>query len=706
MQGNGAATPIPGATVTVEGVVIANFQGTNKLQGFFLQEEDADADADPATSEGIFVFCGGCPTPVAEGQRVKATGTVSEFNNMTEITASTAPARSSSPTPATTSPQVTPSPIDLPIAGVVDDFYEAREGMKVTFVDTLTVSEYFELGALRPDHPLRGRPAAAVHRGQRAERRRQRRPGRQPRRAARSSSTTTTTRRSAYLTTSPAGPADGLQFVFYPRANGGFSVGTQGTDFFRGGDLVNGLTGVLHWSFPGFGADTWRIRPTAANPATFTVANPRPATPPAVGGAIKAVGMNLLNYFTTIDTTASTSTGPCGPSGTLDCRGADSVAELNRQRERASLVICTLNADVYGFAELENTTPSATITDLLGAVNARCGGAHPYAFVNTGGTLGTDAIRVQLIYRTGIVSPVGSPLVDLDPIHNRPPTAQTFDVVDAANPAFGQRFTVDRQPLQVEGLPPAPAATPTPETAQGCFNATRTAQANRLLTWINGTVLPAAGDPDVLLLGDFNSYAKEDPVNALIGRRVHRPRDRSSTARTPTPTSSTASSAISTTASPAPACCRRSPAPTPGTSTPTRSTSSTTTTRSWTAPARRPSRRSPTARRWCRRASSSSRARRTAPPTTTRCSSACSPVADLAITKTDGVTTATPGGSVTYTITASNAGPTRRPAAPSPTPSRPSSPAPGPAWAPAAAPARPPAPATSTTRSTCRPAAA
>src|SRR5262245_27284506 len=31
--------------------------------------------------------------------------------------------------------------------------------------------------------------------------------------------------------------------------------------------------------------------------------------------------------------------------------------------------------------------------------------------------------------------------------------------------------------------------------------------------------------------------------------------------------------------------------------------------------------------------------------------------ADLAITKTDGVTTATPGGSVTYTITSSNAGP-------------------------------------------------
>src|SRR6185503_3576207 len=75
VQGPGAATPIPGATVTVEGVVIGNYQGTNKLQGFFLQEEDTDADANPATSEGIFVFCSSCTTPVAEGQIVKVSGT-------------------------------------------------------------------------------------------------------------------------------------------------------------------------------------------------------------------------------------------------------------------------------------------------------------------------------------------------------------------------------------------------------------------------------------------------------------------------------------------------------------------------------------------------------------------------------------------------------------------------------------------------------
>ncbi len=514
VQGNGAASPIAGATVTVEGIVIANFQGNSRLQGFFLQEENTDHDADPSTSEGIFIFCVACPTPVAEGQRVRATGVVAESSNMTEITASAA-GNVVVTNAGNNLAQISSSTIDLPVAGVVNDFYEAREGMKVTFVDTLTVSEYFELGRYGQISLFEGgRPRQFTE-------------ANPPSVAGLAAHADNLSRRKVildddnnaqqwYLTSStPPGPADGLQNVFHPRANGGFSVGTQGTDFFRGGDLVNALTGVLHWDFPGFGADTWRLRPTSAEPATFTVANPRPATPPVVGGAIKVVGMNLLNYFTTIDTTP-TNSGPCGPGGTLDCRGADSVAELNRQRERASVAICLLNADIFGFAELENTTPTATITDLLGAVNARCGGANPYAFVNTGGTLGTDAVRVQQIYRTGIVSPVGAALSDLDPVHNRPPTAQTFDVVDAANPAFGQRFTVVVNHLRAKSCPGTGGDADAGD-GQACFNATRVAQANRLITWVNGTVLPAAGDPDVLLLGDFNAYAMEDPITALTG---------------------------------------------------------------------------------------------------------------------------------------------------------------------------------------------
>ncbi len=508
VQGNGASTPIPGSSVSVEGVVIGDYQGANQLKGFFLQEEDADADADAATSEGIFVYCNTCITAVAEGQRVRATGTVSEFTGLTEISATVAGSVVVTDA-ANHLAEITPASIDLPVVGDINNYYESREGMKVVFVDTLSVADYFELGRYGQVILTEGGRSQTFTETT------------APDVAGNAAHLDSVARRrvvlddennveQAYLS-----DADGLQNIFYPRANGGFSVGTQGTDFFRGGDIVNGLTGVLDFSNPGSASASWRIRPTSANPATFTVANPRPTTPPVVGGVIHVAGANLLNYFTTIDTTSSNSSGPCGPAANQDCRGADSVAELNRQRGRLAIVVCALNPDVMALMELENTTASASITDLLGAINANCGGAHPFAFVNTGGTLGTDAIRVQQIYRTGVVSPVGAPLSDLDPIHNRPPTAQTFDVVDATNPAFGQRFTVIANHFKSKGCGGATGGDTDSGDGQSCFAASRTAQASRLLTWINGTVIPAAGDPDVLLLGDFNAYAMETPITTI-----------------------------------------------------------------------------------------------------------------------------------------------------------------------------------------------
>jgi uncharacterized repeat protein (TIGR01451 family) len=510
VQGSGPTTPIPPATpVTVQGVVVGNFQGSTKLQGFFLEEEDADADADPLTSEGIFIFCGGCPTAVAEGQRVQVTGNVSEFFGMTEMSATSAGSVIVIDA-GNHLAEVTPAPIDLPVVGDVNAFYEAREGMLVTFVDPLFVSEYFELARFGQFELFEGdRPRQFTETA----------PPDVPGNTAHLEELTH--RRVIVDDDNDAQNAslalpDGSQFIFHPRANGGFSIGTQGVDFFRGGDVVNGLTGVLHWSFSGVsGTDAWRIRPVAATPATFTVANPRPATAPAVGGPIKAASANMLNYFTTIDTTSSDTSGPCGPDMTQDCRGADSTAELDRQRDRASLVLCGLNADVAALMEMENTTPSDTITDLLGAVNTLCGAANPYAFVDTGGTLGTDAIRVYIIYRSQTLSPVGPPLVDLDPIHNRPPTAQTFDVIAPLNPALGQRFTVVANHFKSKGCTGATGADLDTGDGQGCFAARRTAQAIRLLDWLNTTVIPAASDPDVLLLGDFNSYAQETPTTTI-----------------------------------------------------------------------------------------------------------------------------------------------------------------------------------------------
>ena len=507
VQGNGAATPIPGATVTIEGVVIGDYQtqGTGQLRGFFVQEETTDEDADPNTSEGIFVFCSSCPTAVAEGQVVRVTGAVSEFNGSTQITASSAPSVTIT-NAGNNLAQVTPATIDLPIIGDVNAYHEARESMLVTYSDTLKVSEYFQLARygtitlFAGDRPRQftadnapSVPGLTAHLAELATRR-------------------------VILDDTDNGDngvlnlPDGFEAIFHPQANGGFGVGTQGTDFFRGGDEVANLTGVLHWSFAGTGSvDAWRIRPTAAAPVTFTAANQRPATAPVVGGAIKAAGANVLNYFSTVDA------GPniCGPGANQDCRGADSTAELIRQRERTSIVLCGLDADVTGLIEIENHASGAALLDLIAAVNARCGDGHDYALAGSPNAVGTDAIRVALIYRTGVLAPVGGLQTDTDSIHDRPPNAQTFDVVDATNPAFGERFTAVVNHFKSKGSCPGPGVDADQGDGQGCWASKRTQQAERLTSWIESTVITAAGDPDVLVLGDLNSNAAEDPIVAL-----------------------------------------------------------------------------------------------------------------------------------------------------------------------------------------------
>ena len=58
-----AREPAHGQDVTIEGVVVGDYQGPGQFGGYYVQEEDADADADPPTSEGIFVFNTTTPSP-------------------------------------------------------------------------------------------------------------------------------------------------------------------------------------------------------------------------------------------------------------------------------------------------------------------------------------------------------------------------------------------------------------------------------------------------------------------------------------------------------------------------------------------------------------------------------------------------------------------------------------------------------------------
>ncbi|MCL4253092.1 MAG: ExeM/NucH family extracellular endonuclease, partial [Anaerolineae bacterium] len=497
VQGNGSASPIIGSTVTVEAVVIGDFQGpaATELRGFFIQEEDADVDADPMTSEGIFVFCSACPDAVNVGDIVRVTGNVSEFFNMTQITASTA---GSVVVQSTGNPLPTPATINLPVVGNINDFYEPFEGMLVTFTDTLTVGEYFELARYGQIILYEGgRPYQFTHTNA-------------PSVAGYTTHLDNLARREVILddlnNTQNAPLPNG---VFYHPQPSGFGTGTQGINYFRGGDTISNLTGILHWSFAGqSGTDAWRIRPVPDFPITFTPVNTRPSAP-TITGDITVASFNVLNYFTTLDTGGT----PCGPSGGLECRGADSADELTRQTDKLVTALQGLDADIFGLIEIQNTSDSSTVLAVVNALNAVVG-AGTYDYVNTG-AVGTDAITNAFIYKSAVVQPVGGFAIDTDTIHDRPPLAVLFEVIDVSNPSFGAQFYVVVNHFKSKGSSAGLPGDTDQGDGQAKSNATRLAQANRLITWVNSTLIP--NDPDVLIIGDLNAYKREDPITALIG---------------------------------------------------------------------------------------------------------------------------------------------------------------------------------------------
>ncbi|HUO87101.1 MAG TPA: endonuclease/exonuclease/phosphatase family protein, partial [Thermoanaerobaculia bacterium] len=85
IQGSGLASPFAGAAVTTADNVVTAVGP----DGFFIQTPAARSDADPATSDGLFVFTGAANPPaglgVAPGARVDVTGTVVEFFDLTEL---------------------------------------------------------------------------------------------------------------------------------------------------------------------------------------------------------------------------------------------------------------------------------------------------------------------------------------------------------------------------------------------------------------------------------------------------------------------------------------------------------------------------------------------------------------------------------------------------------------------------------------------
>ncbi|MDY7101928.1 MAG: ExeM/NucH family extracellular endonuclease [Actinomycetota bacterium] len=459
IQGSGSASDMVGTTVVTEGVVVSDFQDGDLLGGFNIV--DVTGDGNPATSDGLYVY--GVSADVSVGDTVRVTGEVAEYNGLTEITGGSLVGT------CATGAMPAPVPITLPGEDGSQADLERYEGMLVSF-DDLVVNDMYnthEFGEI--------------------------------------------TLSDGVLETSTNVAEPGPDAVAIDEANSANQILLDDAsserwpepvpyidveDPVRRGAAIDELVGVIDYAY-----SSYRLQPT--DPVVFGPVE-RPAAP-ELDGDVTVASVNVLNYFTTIDTTGEYS----GP------RGADSAAELAQQREKLVAELTELDADVIGLQELENNGDGA-LADLTGALADELD--EPWAYVPLPDgveMLGDDAIRVGIIYRTDVVTPVGEALIDDDPSYTpgRLPMAQTFE-------ADGDEFTVVVNHFKSKGCSDASGADTDQGDGQSCYNATRVAQAEANLAFV-AEIRDATGDDDVVVLGDLNSYLEEDPIAALEAELVH-----------------------------------------------------------------------------------------------------------------------------------------------------------------------------------------
>ncbi len=467
IQGSRDASPFVGENKIVEGVVTSV---VDSLSGFFIQEEAADTDANPATSEAIFVYLNGKGAAPTEGTRVRAKGDVKEFYNRTQLSLS------ESVVECGAGEAIAAINVTMPVTSLND--WEALEGMKVAFEQTLQVSDSYDLaqyGQLTLSYGRLMIPTNVYTPG-----------------SSQAIALADRNSRNAIV----IDDKNNSQYPeFIPFPNEGLSYNST----VRLGDSVENVSGILDYSY-----SAYRILPITM--PTFSTTNIRESSP-TIGSTseIKVASFNVLNYFN----------GDGQGGGFPTSRGADSFEEFTRQSNKVAAAIAEINADVVGLMEIENDgyDELSAIADLTDKLNSLMG-ANTYQYISIDATqLGGDAIAVGLLYKPSTVTLVGNTMTTNEApfdFGNRQPLVQSF-----SSNASGENFTVAVNHFKSKGSCSSASGNNADQgDGQACWNELRTQAATKLVTWLASK--PTSIETDhILIIGDLNAYGKEDPIETI-----------------------------------------------------------------------------------------------------------------------------------------------------------------------------------------------
>lgn len=505
IQGTGAASPLVDQTVTTRGVVTAVYN-QGGLRGYFIQTQGTGAaGTTEGASDAIFIYSPNTVSLVSQGQFVEVTGNVSEQFGQTQITVNSPAELLVLAEPFT---PVTPLVAPLPES---EAQREALEGMllqpsgPITVTDNYNTNRYGEIGLVNGTQPLRTATDVVA-----------------PGEAA-----------LAYEAENAAKAfvLDDGATTDYTRSNKDTSLPYLSTSapLRVGAQVTFNNPVVLSYSH-----QMWRLQPTsrvtgdtgpAALPASWS--NTR-YDAPTLGSRHSASSFNVLNYFTTVgDAVAGCKfftdreNNPITVSGSCAVRGAATLASFERQESKIVKAINKINTSVLSLEEIENslatggTDRDAALNALVAALNEDAG-YQKWAAVPSPSQLpaSEDVIRTAFIYQPAQVRTVGESVIYDDPAFSnaRQPLSQAFAPADSIEDHGPEVFVAIVNHFKSKGS--GSGANADQNDGQGASNASRVEQAAALVDFAHGQREEVATD-NVMLLGDFNSYTEEDPMEVL-----------------------------------------------------------------------------------------------------------------------------------------------------------------------------------------------
>jgi predicted extracellular nuclease len=469
---------------TVRGVITADYRYANGFNGFYIQTPDSQSSTN--ISNAIFVYVPANASSAAGGtvgDDVVIRGSLQTFQGQRQLTQ----LQGNVVTCGTASNLVSAKPLQLPFSSLQalqGNSPALYNGMLVSFPQKLTVSEnynYGRYGELALSHGRMFIPTM-LYAPNSPEAKQQ---------AANNllnkiilDDGYNNQNRTPWLASQLSHPFDAFNSL-------------------RSGYQVCNVTGILEYRF-----NQWRIQPVQgqAAPVVDASSNPRVNAPArAAGSDTRVVAFNVLNYDNG------------SKQGFPTERGAKTKVEFDKQHAKIVSAMKQIDADVFGLMEIANN--GYADDSAIAYLTRGLGSDWTYVKPETANQLGTDAIAVGIIYNKTKVKPVGKAVtLDLGN-RNRSVIAQSFMPVKG-----GKMFTVVPNHLKSKGcgeIEPDDIGGMLNDNqgdGQSCWAPTRVAAVEKLTNWL-------ARDPafaktnSVIVLGDLNSYAKEDPIRALEQRQ-------------------------------------------------------------------------------------------------------------------------------------------------------------------------------------------